>query len=192
MPGKRLAAPWIAALLGASALASVSVGAPTKPQTGDWGFDATGMDTSAKPGDDFFKYVNGGWDARTEIPADRTGYGVDFVTADNAELHLRGILEAAPTPAGGADAQKIHAAYLAFMDEARARGAGRRAIAPDLAAIRAAKDRERHRGADGPGERRLPVRSCSTPTSIPTRRSPTTTRSTSASAASACRTATTT
>ncbi len=141
MPGKRLAAPWIAALLGASALASVSVGAPTKPQTGDWGFDATGMDTSAKPGDDFFKYVNGGWDARTEIPADRTGYGVDFVTADNAELHLRGILEAAPTPAGGADAQKIHAAYLAFMDEAKAQALGAAPIAPDLAAIRAAKDR---------------------------------------------------
>ena len=121
--------------------ASVSIGAPAKPQYGAWGFDATGMDTSAKPGDDFFKYANGGWDARTEIPADRTGYGVDFVTADNAELHLRGILEAAPTPAGGADAQKIHAAYLAFMDEAKAQALGAAPIAPDLAAIRAAKDR---------------------------------------------------
>jgi putative endopeptidase len=140
MPAQRFA-PWIAALLGASALASVSIGAPAKPQYGAWGFDATGMDTSAKPGDDFFKYANGGWDARTEIPADKIGYGVDYVTADNAELHLRGILEADPTPAGGPDAQKIHAAYLAFMDEAKAQALGAAPIAPDLAAIRAAKDR---------------------------------------------------
>jgi putative endopeptidase len=141
MPPKRIAASWIVALVGASALASVGVGAPTGPQTGDWGFDATGMDATARPGDDFFKYANGGWDARTQIPADKAGYGVDYVMSDANEAHLRGILEADPTPAGGEDARKIHAAYLAFMDEAKAQALGAAPIAPDLAAIRAAKDR---------------------------------------------------
>jgi putative endopeptidase len=141
MPAKRIAASWIVALVGASALASVGVGAPTGPQTGDWGFDATGMDATARPGDDFFKYANGGWDARTQIPADKAGYGVDYVMSDANEAHLRGILEADPTPAGGEDARKIHAAYLAFMDEAKAQALGAAPIAPDLAAIRAAKDR---------------------------------------------------
>jgi putative endopeptidase len=135
------------ALFAATALATASVviAAPaTKPAFGDWGFDTPGMDVSAKPGDDFFRYANGGWDAHTDIPADRAGYGVDFVMADAAEQHVRGILEADPAPASGpaaADAQKIHAAYLAFMDEAKAKALGAGPIQPDLAAIRAAGDR---------------------------------------------------
>ena len=141
MPAKPFPAPWILALACASALAGAGVAATTGPQFGDWGFDAPGMDASAKPGDDFFKYANGGWDARTEIPADKSGYGVDYVMSDAAEAHVRGILEADPTAAGGADAQKIHAAYLAFMDEAKAQALGAKPIEPELAAIRAAKDR---------------------------------------------------
>ena len=101
-------APTVAvlALILAAGLVSNTGAAPV---TGDWGFDATGMDTSVRAGDDFFKYANGGWDVRTAIPADRTGYGLDYVLADQAELRVRGILEAEPN--GGADAVKIHAAY---------------------------------------------------------------------------------
>jgi putative endopeptidase len=33
------------------------------------------MDTSVKPNDDFFRYVNGSWLDKTEIPADRTSWG---------------------------------------------------------------------------------------------------------------------
>jgi putative endopeptidase len=143
MPAKRLAARWFVALVGASALAGAVIGAPLKPQFGDWGFDAPGMDGSVKPGDDFFKYANGTWDAHTDIPADRSGYGVDYVMADAAEQHVRGILEAEPVAGGpdAAEARKIHAAYLAFMDEAKAQALGAAPIAPDLAAIRAAGDR---------------------------------------------------
>ena len=42
-----------------------------KPQYGAWGFDAAGEDTSVKPGDDFFRYANGAWLDRTQIPADK-------------------------------------------------------------------------------------------------------------------------
>ena len=42
---------------------------------GSWGVDLQGMDRSVKPGDDFFKYVNGKWAAATQIPPDKTGYG---------------------------------------------------------------------------------------------------------------------
>jgi putative endopeptidase len=132
--------PWMIALVAASALAGVSLAATSKPQFGDWGFDAPGMDVSAKPGDDFFRYANGGWDTHTEIPADRSGYGVDYVMADAAEQHLRGILEAPPA-GGDVDNRKIHAAWLAFMDEKKTEALGAGPIAPDLAAIRAAKDR---------------------------------------------------
>ena len=33
------------------------------------------MDTSIRPNDDFFRYVNGTWLDKTEIPADRTSWG---------------------------------------------------------------------------------------------------------------------
>jgi putative endopeptidase len=127
------------ALIMAAGLASNTGAAPAAggPVTGDWGFDATGMDTSVRAGDDFFKYANGGWDVRTPIPADRTGYGLDYVLADQAELRVRGILEGAPAP--GADGAKIHAAYAAFMDQKRANALGAAPIAPDLAAVKAVK-----------------------------------------------------
>ena len=46
-----------------------------KPMFGDWGVDLTGMDTSIKPGDDFYDFVNGAWAKRTEIPADKSSWG---------------------------------------------------------------------------------------------------------------------
>src|SRR4030088_1194667 len=45
------------------------------PKYGTWGFDTSGMDTSVKPGDDFFGYANGKWAARTQIPSDLTRFG---------------------------------------------------------------------------------------------------------------------
>ena len=40
-----------------------------KPQLGSFGFDTAGMDKATKPGDDFYKFANGGWQAATMIPA---------------------------------------------------------------------------------------------------------------------------
>ena len=98
------------------------------------------MDTSVKPGDDFFKYANGGWDVRTPIPADRTGYGLDYVLADQAEqaANCAASLKRAPK-AGRSATAKIHAAYAAFMDQKRANALGAAPIAPDLAAVKAVK-----------------------------------------------------
>ena len=57
------------ALATASLLATVSIAADAAPKFGSWGYDATAMDSSVKPGDDFFDYVNGSWFKRTEIAA---------------------------------------------------------------------------------------------------------------------------
>ena len=130
-------APVAAAMALILAAGLMSNAAAAGPVTGAWGFDKTGMDPSVRPGDDFFKYANGGWDARTAIPADRTGYGLDYVLADQAELRVRGILEGPAAP--GADGAKIHAAYAVFMDQKRVAALGARPIAPELAAIKAVR-----------------------------------------------------
>jgi predicted metalloendopeptidase len=70
------------------AFAPVAAGA-AKPTYGAWGYDATAMDRSVKPGDDFFAYVNGAWDKRTPIAEDRTFVGIDSVLNDQIDRDVR-------------------------------------------------------------------------------------------------------
>src|SRR3546814_8389601 len=78
---------------------------------GKWGVDLGARDTSAKPGDDFDKYANGGWFARTEIPADQASAGVDYDVYNLTQRQLRAVVAGAPatTQVGGL--------YRRFMDE---------------------------------------------------------------------------
>lgn len=46
-----------------------------KPEEKVQGIALENMDTSVKPTDDFFRYVNGSWLDKTKIPADRTSWG---------------------------------------------------------------------------------------------------------------------
>lgn len=41
---------------------------PATLKYGTWGFDLAGMDAATKPGDDFFRYANGTWIDKTQIP----------------------------------------------------------------------------------------------------------------------------
>ena len=75
----------VLALAAASLLAIAPSSAWSAPKFGDWGYDPTAMDTAVKPGDDFFAYVNGAWDKRTEIASDRTFAGIDSVLNDQIE-----------------------------------------------------------------------------------------------------------
>lgn len=49
------------------------------------GFDASELDTSISPGDDFFAYANGKALAAIEIPADKSRYGAMDVLRDNSD-----------------------------------------------------------------------------------------------------------
>jgi putative endopeptidase len=113
----------------------------TKPQIGAWGFDISGIDRQAKPGDSFFDYANGAWDARTAIPPDKARYGSFNALGDKTEDQVYAIISdaaksgAAPTT----DVGKIGAIFNAFMDEARIEQRDVAPIMDDLAKIRDAK-----------------------------------------------------
>lgn len=130
-----------AALLAVSGF--VLIGAD-KPTFGDWGFDLTAMDRSAKPGDDFNVYANGAWNARTPIPADKSIISLRIGMSDTTETRLHDLLVKASS---GAPVQptteeaKLGAFYAAFLDEARIDSLGVKPIEPELDAIRNAKDR---------------------------------------------------
>src|SRR5260221_6733908 len=87
---------------------------------GRWGFDDSGVDPKANPGDSFFDFANGAWDARTEIPADKSRFGMFAALADKTQEQVRAIIEDAAKSgaAPDTDAGKIGALYNAFIDEA--------------------------------------------------------------------------
>ena len=132
------------ALLAVSLVAlAVAQVAAAAPQLGTYGFDATGVDKSVKPGDDFWSYANGSWARTTEIPADRSSWGSFQVLDDLSRERTRGIIEDAAKagPGGNADAQRVGTYYATFMDEAAIEGKGIAAIKPALDRIAAVGSR---------------------------------------------------
>ncbi len=84
------------------------------------------MDTGVRPQDNFYRFVNGTWLERTEIPADRARWGSFDELREQSEKHvLEIILEAAQTEAEpGSDLQKIGDMYRSYMDTVRIEQAG--------------------------------------------------------------------
>ena len=109
---------------------------------GSWGIDVAGMDTTVKPGADFFDYAGGTWARTTRIPADQSSYGSFRVLRDLSEARVRALLESYPQgdPASGGDAAKIAALYHGFMDEAAVEKLGGKPLQPFVAQIRKARN----------------------------------------------------
>jgi putative endopeptidase len=115
------------------------------PRFGTWGVDLAGMDRSVTPGDDFFRYVNGTWADRTQIPADQTTYGVSALLRELSERQVRAIIEewaAAGNLPAGSDEAKVAVLYRSFVDEATVERLGVAPLRGHLARIRAATTRE--------------------------------------------------
>src|SRR4030095_15112589 len=77
------------------------------------------LDKSVRPQDDFYRHINGGWLAATQISAAKSHYGTFTKLQDDAEHDLRDILEEASRSkaAQGTDAQKVGDYYASFLDE---------------------------------------------------------------------------
>src|SRR3954454_1984363 len=124
------------------AVAIPTAGDAAKPVLGTWGYDQSAMNSSVKPGDDFWAYVNGNWAKRTEIPADRASVGSFINLAEGSERDVRQIAEGLENaPKRGVLEQQIADYYSSFLDEARIENLGTAPLKPYLAKIDAAKTR---------------------------------------------------
>jgi putative endopeptidase len=105
--------------------------------------DLAGMDRSALPGDDFFRFANGTWLKNTEIPPDRSSAGVWSVLIERAAERTHDLLERAAlgSAPAGSDERKIGDYYASYMDEAEIESKGVRPISDSLKAIAAIPDR---------------------------------------------------
>ena len=102
---------------------------------GKWGVDLDARDPSVKPGDDFDRYANGGWFARTEIPSDQASAGVDYDVYNLTQRQLRAVVSGAPATS------QVGGLYQSFLDEARVDALGAKPLLADIAAVAAIKNK---------------------------------------------------
>jgi len=129
----------LAAFALAAPVATAQAAAAATNPTETHGIAVANMDPSVKPGDNFYLYANGGWIARTEIPADRAGLGVFTILGDRSNKNVAAIIEEAAKSSApaGSSARKIADLYNAFMDEQHIDSLGLKPLQPHLAAIAA-------------------------------------------------------
>ncbi|HEY6403219.1 MAG TPA: M13 family metallopeptidase [Blastocatellia bacterium] len=115
--------------------------AATKAAFGTFGVDTAQMDSSVKPGDDFFKYVNGKWLSTFKIPADKARYGVFDALVDKSESDVHALLDelAKTQPAPGSVQKKVMDFYNSWMDQSAIEKRGVEPLKADLDAIGKAK-----------------------------------------------------
>ena len=103
------------------------------------GIAVRNMDTTVKPGDDFYEYANGTWMSHTEIPPDRPSVGVFSSLADVSNKRTVALIEetAKSNAAAGTNNRKIADLYNSFMDEATIESKGLAPIRPHLDSIAA-------------------------------------------------------
>jgi endothelin-converting enzyme/putative endopeptidase len=94
------------------------------------------------PGDDFFTWANGEWLNKTEIPADKGGWGAMGALAEETNQRIAKMIEdlAADKSTAG-EARKVADYFTAYMNEAAIEEKGTAPIKPMLAKIDAIKDK---------------------------------------------------
>jgi putative endopeptidase len=104
--------------------------------------DQSNFDTSVKPSDDFFRYANGGWIKRTEIPADQTRWGSFNILIEQNNDALHAIAEkAAKTNSTDPVTKKVGDYYASGMDEKTIEAMKMKPLKDELAKIDSMKDK---------------------------------------------------
>jgi putative endopeptidase len=112
-----------------------------KPVIGDFGLDLSAGNPNVKPGDDFFRYANGGWYEKFTIPADHASFGPFDRLDELSKERVRTIIEQAQAAhaAAGTPEQQIGDYYAAYMDLAAIEAGGLAPAQHDLQRIAAAR-----------------------------------------------------
>ena len=97
------------------------------------------MDRSVKPGDDFYRFANGGWLRAVAVPAGQLSYGTSAMLMEKTGERVRNLIQeaAAAKPVRSSVAQKVGDYYASFMDEADIESRGLTPLADEMATISA-------------------------------------------------------
>lgn len=113
-------------------------------QMKDYGLEVDFMDTTVRPQDDFYNYVNGSWMKTTEIPSDKPSWGSFNKLAEDTDVNALKILDNLLKEQfeQGSEGQKIQDLYASYMDLDKRNKEGINPIQPILEKIDTIKDLE--------------------------------------------------
>ena len=121
----------------AQSTAAEQAAAKGGPQLGTFGMDTDGMDKSVAPGDDFYLFANGKWAAKTEIPADKSNYGMFTALDDLSKDRVKIVLEAEQNRKGS----KAGDVYASYLDTKTVEKLGMKPVQPWLKQVRGLKNK---------------------------------------------------
>ncbi|MGV9012694.1 MAG: M13 family metallopeptidase [Flavobacteriales bacterium] len=131
-------------LMGLSACTS----SPKMPETSTApkiaAFDVAGMDTTAKPCDDFDRFANGKWKDNNPVPATESRWGAFGILAkENLEVKMKGIIDTLMTEKEvkkGSTPQLVGDFYRSYMDTVTLEKLGATPLKPWMDRIDGLKD----------------------------------------------------
>ncbi len=96
--------------------------------------DRANMDTTVKPGDNFYLYANGAWMKKTEIPGDKTRWGSFDMLRDTTNKMVHTLLDevAKANAKKGSNEYNVASFYKSGMDTVAINKIGLNAIKPQL------------------------------------------------------------
>ena len=121
----------------------VNTNAQTTVAKKEPGINVSFMDKNVKPSDDFFRFVNGTWFDKTEIPSDKTTWGSFHELRQNTDKDALEILTEAsnnPKYKSNTDQGKAISLYKTIMDTVGRNKQGLSPLKPYLAKINAVKN----------------------------------------------------
>ena len=124
-------------------LSSLTVGFAQEKSKETIGINLEYMDKTVKPSDDFFRFVNGNWLDKNEIPADRTRWGSFDELREKTDKDMMLILKEAlnnPSYTAETDQGKALNLYRTIMDTVTRNKQGIKPLKPYLEKINAVKD----------------------------------------------------
>jgi predicted metalloendopeptidase len=125
------------------------------------GLEMKNIDSTIRPQDDLYRYVNNNWLKSTQIPPDKSNYGTFTMLYDQSLDRLKLIIEeaAAAKAERGTETQKVGDFYKSYMDEQRLENLGMKPIEEYLQEVDSIADKQalakwfaraQHLGIDGP------------------------------------------
>ncbi len=94
---------------------AIPVATPGATPEASLGIQAADMDLATDPGDDFYQFANGGWLARTELPADDPAYGVFNEINDQVTVQITTVVDGLEAD-GETDTGKVRTVYDQVID----------------------------------------------------------------------------
>ena len=93
---------------------------PGEQKTKVSGIDQSLFSQDVGPGENFYLFANQNWLGKTEIPADKSNYGIFTMLSDQTQEKVRGLIESAASGANerGSAAQKVGDLYASVMNTA--------------------------------------------------------------------------